>query len=227
MKIARNSKTENQPQITFDELYQHCIYASAAHAVANLRFSFFSYEQSWDGDNYSFKMSSEGTISFDFNKKIIAGALKEFESPRFRQYPEYQAIELFSDAPDSVRQLADKEALQYMLEEIEGVVLPAATTAFWLDSEGLFIFDDSIDEFWENGGEFIRYLLGSFEELKEYLKAYSDLSEEETALAEHLLRKKMNRNQQNKKKDISGVDKKSEGYDEFTESLSELGFIFK
>ena len=114
-----------------------------------------------------------------------------------------------------------------MLEEIEGVVLPAATTAFWLDSEGLFIFDDSIDEFWENGGEFIRYLLGPFEELKEYLKEYSDLSEEETALAEHLFLMKMNGNLQITKKDISGVDKKSEGYNEFTESLSELGFIFK
>ena len=134
---------------------------------------------------------------------------------------------MFSDAPDRIRQLAEREALQYLLFEIDGVVIPAATTAFWLDSEGLFIFDDSIDEFWENGGEFIRYLLGSFEELKEYLKAYSDLSEEETALAEHLFRMKMNGNLQITKKDISGVDKKSEGYDEFTESLSELGFIFK
>ena len=29
------------------------------------------------------------------------------------------------------------------------------------------------------------------------------------------------------KKDLSGMDKKSEGYDEFKESLSELGFIFE
>ena len=62
---------------------------------------------------------------------------------------------MFSDAPDNIKQLADMEALQYLLFEIEGIVLPVATTAFWLDSEGLFIFDDSIDEFWENGGEFI------------------------------------------------------------------------
>ena len=46
-------------------------------------------------------------------------------------------------------------------------------------------------------------------------------------MAEHLFRMKMNGNLQITKKDISGVDKKSEGYDEFTESLSELGFIFK
>ena len=107
-------------------------------------------------------------------KKIIAGAIIDNESPRFAQYPKYQAIELFSDAPDNIKQLADMEALQYLLFEIEGIVLPVATTAFWLDSEGLFIFDDSIDEFWENGGEFIRYLLGPFGELKEYLKDYSD-----------------------------------------------------
>ena len=99
---------------TFEELYKRCIFASAAHAVANLKFPFFSYEQSWDGDNYSFKMSSEGTISFDFSKKIIAGAGIDNESPRFMQYPEFQAIELFSDAPDRIRHLAEREALQYL-----------------------------------------------------------------------------------------------------------------
>ena len=134
---------------------------------------------------------------------------------------------MFSDAPESVRRLADKDALQYMFEEIDGVVLPVATTAFWLDSEGLSIFDDSIDEFWENGGEFIRYLLGPFEELKEYLKDYSDLSTEETALIEYLFDMKMKGNLLITKKDLSGVDKKSEGYDEFMESLAELGFIFE
>ena len=217
----------DQLKMTFNELYERCIYSSAAHAVANLRFPFFSYEQSWDGNNFSFKPGSEGTISFDFDTKIIAGALKEFESPRFRQYPEFQAVELFSDAPESVRRLADKDALQYMFEEIDGVVLPVATTAFWLDSEGLSIFDDSIDEFWENGGEFIRYLLGPFGELKEYLKDYSDLSTEETALIEHLFDMKMKGYLLITKKDLSGMDKKSEGYDEFMESLSELGFIFE
>ena len=217
----------DQLKMTFNELYERCIYSSIAHAVANLRFPFFSYEQSWDGNNFSFKPGSEGTISFDFDTKIIAGALKEFESPRFRQYPEFQAVELFSDAPESVRRLADKDALQYMFEEIDGVVLPVATTAFWLDSEGLSIFDDSIDEFWENGGEFIRYLLGPFGELKEYLKDYSDLSTEETALIEYLFDMKMKGNLLITKKDLSGVDKKSEGYDEFMESLAELGFIFE
>ena len=217
----------DQLKMTFNELYERCIYSSTAHAVANLRFPFFSYEQSWDGNNFSFKPGSEGTISFDFDTKIIAGALKEFESPRFRQYPEFQAVELFSDAPESVRRLADKDALQYMFEEIDGVVLPVATTAFWLDSEGLSIFDDSIDEFWENGGEFIRYLLGPFGELKEYLKDYSDLSTEETALIEYLFDMKMKGNLLITKKDLSGVDKKSEGYDEFMESLAELGFIFE
>ena len=217
----------DQLKMTFNELYERCIYSSTAHAVANLRFPIFSYEQSWDGNNFSFKPGSEGTISFDFDTKIIAGALKEFESPRFRQYPEFQAVELFSDAPESVRRLADKDALQYMFEEIDGVVLPVATTAFWLDSEGLSIFDDSIDEFWENGGEFIRYLLGPFGELKEYLKDYSDLSTEETALIEYLFDMKMKGNLLITKKDLSGVDKKSEGYDEFMESLSELGFIFE
>src|SRR5699024_12030200 len=58
-----------------------------------------------------------------------------------------------SDAPDRIRQLAEREALQYLLFEIDGVVIPAATTAFWLDSEGLFIFDDSIDEFEQNRSE--------------------------------------------------------------------------
>ena len=134
---------------------------------------------------------------------------------------------MFSEAPDNIKQLADMEALQYLLFEIEGIVLPVATTAFWLDSEGLSIFDDSIDEFWKNGGEFIQYLLGPFGELKEYLKDYSDLSTEETALIEHLFDMKMKGNLLITKKDLSGVDKKSEGYDEFMESLAELGFIFE
>ena len=89
-----------------------------------------------------------------------------------------QQNELFSDAPDRIRQLAEREALQYLLFEIDGVVIPAATTAFWLDSEGLFIFDDSIDEFEQNGGEFIRRLLGPFDELEEYLREYKENTNE-------------------------------------------------
>ena len=65
------------------------------------------------------------------------------------------------------------------------------------------------------------------EELKEYLKDYSDLSTEETDLIEHLFDMKMKGNLLITKKDLSGVDKKSEGYDEFMESLAELGFIFE
>ena len=126
-----------------------------------------------------------------------------------------QQNELFSDAPDRIRQLAEREALQYLLFEIDGVVIPAVTTAFWLDSEGLFIFDDSIDEFEQNGGEFICRLLGPFDELEEYLREYSDFSPEEAELAKHLYHMKIKKNMQITERDISGADKKSEGYAEF------------
>lgn len=90
--------------IDFETLYYNCIYSSIAHAISNLKDPFFSYTQSWDGNNYCFHDGSErGTISFDLSEHILSGAAREETSMRIKWYPNYKAISLYEGAPIKIK----------------------------------------------------------------------------------------------------------------------------
>ena len=209
-------------QVTFESLYDACLYSSLAHAVANAKNPLFAYAQSWDGINYSFHHgSSRGTITFDLSNKILAGAIRDEKSKRISWYPKFKAIELFNEAPDFAKVLASDEAFEYLLDEINGIIAPVITTAFWNEGDHIILCERKND-FSSNGGELIVNILVSMSELRAFWKEQYELTAQELELADDLFQWKKNGI---KKINASKLtDPKGAGYNEFIESLTEIGF---
>lgn len=211
-------------QTTFEDLYNNCLYSSIAHTISNLKNPFFAYTQSWDGINYSFHYgSSRGTITFDLHNKVLVGAIRDDKSSRRNWYPKYKAIELFDKAPEIAKSLSDNEALQYLFDEVDGITLPVATTAFWNIDDQIICYDN-LDDFINNGGEFIYVIIVPIRELQIYWKEQYELTSEELKLVDHLFQLKKSGKMKISMNDFSIVEKHSEGYKSFIESLTEIGF---
>ncbi|MDR2599585.1 MAG: hypothetical protein LBC73_04845 [Oscillospiraceae bacterium] len=231
---------------SFDDIYQACIYSATANAVSNLRFPFFSAEHSWERVNYSSNyVSNVGTITFDLPNKTLVGAIREDTSERIMWYPNYNAIELLTAAPDSIKLLAQNEAFQYLLlgfdEKVKfwqrpkpSVTVPVITTVLWSEGDEIYSCDD-YDNFFLNGGDISMRILMTIQELQVYWQDNSDFTDEEMNFVNYLFRQKMQSNSNIKvdvasyiAKDSEGyinyIDKNSNGYKEFLTSMNELGF---
>jgi len=200
-----------------------CLYSSVAHAVANLKFPFFSYDQSWNGENYSFQFDrSRGTVTFDKENDLIVAAFRDDTSSRLLDYPEYKAAWLFSEADERVRKIAESETLEYLYYAFGKVSMPAATTAMWSEGDAMYSPDDDA-AFIVNGGEFIGIICAPPEELAEHWIEQYEFTEDELAAVDYLYKSKCDGVARLALKDIPlAIDKGSDGYAEFLTSLSEL-----
>ncbi|WP_211654121.1 hypothetical protein [Planococcus alpniumensis] len=135
---------------SYKELWEGAILASIAHAIFVADAPELAHENSWDGFNYNFNDSQgiRGTITFhpDFfvaafrNDEVLADSLN------FEDY--------FHQAPKKVLQLAEEEALQYLLDDVRGKTLPSITTIIWGEKEQTFS-SHRFDEMLENGGKIL------------------------------------------------------------------------
>ena len=113
------------------DIFRGCLISSIMHAIKVNEYPELSYEQSWDGDNFSMQNSAglRGTISFcpDF----CIGAIRNDDDVNLDVKCDIQLkLEGF---PSYVAQKAKKETLQYLLIDNNGIVVPYATTVFWAD----------------------------------------------------------------------------------------------
>lgn len=129
----------NPPQQSI--VWPGAMLASIAHAIFTCRCPNLSYEQSWDGYNYSVQDSagSRGTISFVEAGFVAAFFLDESGRNPFRSRVIYSPDDLFAGIPDELRRLAEEETLQYLLEDFDGRSVPLATAAFWGDGSSRLI----------------------------------------------------------------------------------------
>ncbi|MGL5513009.1 MAG: hypothetical protein ACRDBM_07235, partial [Sporomusa sp.] len=111
--------------------------------------------------------NTRGTITFA--KDTIVGAFRNEHSERIHEYPRTKAIDYFKDATQEIRNIAVAESLEYLYDEIDNIAMPVATTAFW--SEGGKLFScDSDEEFYEQGGAFIKRLVLPGEQLYDEIR---------------------------------------------------------
>lgn len=234
--------------IDIAQLYDNCVYSSIAHALFVLKEPFFSASQSWDGMNYSFNdfCGTRGTISFDLAAGIAAGAARDDKSKRRSRYPQFKAIELFTNAPENVKQLAEKDALEYLYDEEDGVTQPMATVAFW-SVGGEIVIDEDIEEFKANGGEYLFIISVGHDELRDYWQEQYELSEKELSAVDLIYERFKAREviraedvpiikpkdvQNPKKRGLFGHKKKAveqepDGYAECISSLGEFGIVIE
>lgn len=121
--------------ITKTDIYRGCMIASISHAIMTNIYPELSYEQSWDGVNYSIQNSSglRGTITFD-NEFCVVAIRNEMSN---HVVGEKGIQEYMRSFPLNVLQIAHEETLQYLLLEMNGVVSPYISSMFWVDAAGL------------------------------------------------------------------------------------------
>lgn len=214
-------------EIAFNDLYKNCIYSSIAHAIFVLREPFFSYTQSWDDFNYSFNYgNARGTISFYFDKLTLVGAARDEKSERRRLYPDFNALNFFDDASIFVKEMAEKDALEYLYDEADDIVKPMATTGFWLENETLFS-NDTIEDFDIHGGYFVSIITKDLSELREYWIAEYLLNESEVKVIDYIFSCYFSKKQIRKKDVKNVIHKKCDGFAACIESLNEMKIIIE
>ena len=129
--------------ITKKEMFNGCLIASIAHAIMTNMYPELSYEQSWDGVNYSIHNTSglRGTITFESD--FCVGAIRNEKSD----------ICVYGDSirkhmmcfPNNVVHKAYEETLQYLLMERNGYIMPCVTSIFWANDITVYFEKKCID----------------------------------------------------------------------------------
>ena len=129
------------------ELYEGCVFASIVHAVTVGEYPYLNYEHSWDGFNYSMNNSQGCRATITFHPQYIIAVFQDISKFNLRM----TAYDYLTDMPDDIMQIAESEALQYVLENIEGETKPVITAAFWGTWTELFS-NQTWSDILENGG---------------------------------------------------------------------------
>lgn len=170
--------------ISKEQLWKGCILRSIADAIFVAHAPDFSHESSWDGFNYSVQDSQGGRGTITFHPKYTIVCLQDVNSERI------DAANYFEGAPPEVVDIAKEEALQYLLEEVEGETVLFITTAFWIDDNGAYSID-SFEEMEENGGFLLEIPLLDTESAIERLEEEYELTEEQIELLQLVYERKI------------------------------------
>lgn len=137
-------------QINPNELYKGCILAAIVHAVTVGEYPELSYEHSWDGMNYCMNDSQGSRATITFHPEYIIAVFQDLS----KIDKDKSADDYFAGAPNNILKIADEEALQYVLSDMDGEIKPVITAAFWGTWETLSS-SQTWDNIVENGGHIL------------------------------------------------------------------------
>lgn len=129
-------------EIDIEKLKKGCILASVVHAIMLSKYPELSNEYSWDNMNYSVQdsMGTKATITFLDNK--VVAAFQKYQSIDSLNYNKHSIEKIFKYADQSIINIAETETLSYLLEDLDGTVLPYISTAFWYQDKSVFSNDN-------------------------------------------------------------------------------------
>ena len=214
-----------------EQLWKGCILSSIAHAIMVAHYPNLSNEHSWDGINYSVQdtQGSRGTVTF--HSDCMVAAFRNDKSERLAARGNaINAIQYFDGAPQNVLKIAEKEALQYLLDDINGNDIPLITTAFWGIGDDVFSVD-TVDNMLINGGELLEIQILDEKEAIAAWREYYDMSDEQCYLLTLIYRRKIGNPSEEivlSKDEIAmiGTDEQ-EGLDESKISFGEIGIVWE
>ena len=171
------------------QLYEGCIQAALTHAVAVGMYPELKYEHSWDGINYCTNDSQGCRATITFHNKYIIAVFQAVDKVDWNA----DALAFFDGAPKEIIEIAEKEALQYVLDDVEGIVKPIVTAAFWGTWDKLNSVQ-SFDSIVENGGHIIRSQLLPCNDAMDEWRDYYDLDSKQISLIQKLFNAKIGSN---------------------------------
>lgn len=171
------------------QLYEGCIQAAVTHAVTVGLCPELNYEHSWDGINYCMNNSQGCRATITFHNKYIIAVFQDMNKVDWNT----DALSFFDSAPKELIEIAENEALLYVLDDVNGIVKPVITAAFWGTWNKLYSVH-SFDYIIENGGHIIRSQLLSYNDAMNELREYYDLDSKQISLIQKLFSAKINSN---------------------------------
>lgn len=173
---------------TRTEMFRGCLIASISHAIMTNIYPDLSYEQSWDGVNYSIQNTAglRGTITFDMD--YCVGAIRNERSDLIFDNKFIQRIT--RKFPLEIIDKAYEETLQYLLVEREGIAVPCVTSMFWADASTIHYQEENVDNLKNDLILFSKILLPEDAAISEW-KAYYDMDSSAISLLRHLYHKKI------------------------------------
>ncbi|KXY37454.1 hypothetical protein [Bacillus mycoides] len=214
--------------INKEQLWKGCILKSIANAIFVAHAPDFSHESSWDGFNYNMQDSQGGRGTITFHPDYTIVCLQDVNSERIDEW--IDAENYFEGAPSEVIDIAKEEALQYVLEEVEGETVPFITAAFWIEESGAYSID-SFEEMEEHGGFLLEIPLLDLQSAIERLEEEYELTEEQIELLQLVYERKIknpNEEMMLSKEEVAmiGTDD-SEGLEVSKESFEELNVTWE
>lgn len=225
MKLFKRKKPNNIFELPIDKaaLYDACILSTLFHLVGELKDPIFSYEQSWD-DNHYHRINDEGRGTITFLDDGFIAAFRFEGSRRLRE--EFDIENKLKEMPEKYREIAESETLQYLLEDVDGVVQPSITTFIWNINGKTYSFDD-LTTFQTESAELIMPHISNEKDLMNYWMEYhEDLDKNELDFVNTLWNfYKKNKSFKELKLSISDLPNsyQDDGLREFVETLNELG----
>ncbi|MFC4410616.1 hypothetical protein ACFOZY_09345 [Chungangia koreensis] len=214
---------------TREQIWRGSILASIAHAIMVSHFPEIANEHSWDGMNYSVQDSAgtRGTISF--HSEYCVAAFRNENSYRMSS-GEISSNVYFKGAPPQIIELAETEALQYLLDNVNGHISPVITTAFWGIKNQLFACDKH-DLLIENGGFILeRHVMDLSDSIDAWVEYY-DMNEKQVTLMNSIFKRKISNPKEIIRLTDTEIDMiESENQEDLTESkvsFEEIGVILE
>ena len=225
MNLFRRKKPNDIFEFPIDktELYDACILSTLFHLAGELKNPLFGYEQSWDGNNYH-RINDEGRGTITFFDDGFVGAFRFEGSRRLRE--EFDIDKKLKEMPEKYREIAESETLQYLLEDVDGVVQPSITTFIWNIKGKTLSFDD-INTFQTESAELIMPYFSNERVIMNYwIEYHEDLDKSEIDFVNSLWNfYKENKSFNGLKISLSDLPNsyQDDGLREFVGTLNELG----
>ena len=170
--------------VSSKQLFSSCLLASIAHAIMTNEYPDLSYEQSWDGDNYS-KISENYRMMVSFKDDYCVGVIRNDEFRGFSQQTIHALLQE-SDFPTEAVDLLKAEALEYvLLEDEDGVAVPVVTSLLYGNAESLTVISND-GETLKGDMEALAPHIAPVERQIEYWREYGDMSDSQIALLKDL-----------------------------------------
>ena len=169
-------------------IFKGCLIASIAHAIMTNIYPELSYEQSWDGSNYSIQNTSgiRGTITFESDYCI--GAIRDDSSDCI--VSEDGIGKYMSDFPLKIVRKAYDETLQYLLLDTNGYITPCITSIFYADDTDIY-FDTNLNENIKSDFALFEGVILSEEKAIDLWKEYYDMDSKSIRLLRSLFQIKL------------------------------------
>lgn len=134
--------------ITSKQLLRGCIRSAIAHAIMVNCYPELSYEQSWDGNNFSVQDGGGRRGTITFLDDCCVGAVRNEIG---KQIMGFDAIDKYMRFfPDVIQTTAKTETLQYLLVNRNGAAIPSITSLFWCDDAHLYVCQECEKSFRED-----------------------------------------------------------------------------